>query len=473
MIGKSGFGGDSTDLSGLDASNISGLVLHVPGSGRISFSQNVNLSGGGDLADVVSITPSLITVNSLLEPGLNRSATLVFENQSFDFLPVILRDGVPCVSSVCSGISYAGGNVTVDVTHFSSYAVAQNAQLAVWDDTDPEGGSLVRNILQNVTFVANYTNTTSGAVISGASCSIDFGGSPAAMSYQAGSGTYTYVRTFSLPGAYEYTVECNGSGQGYEVLNATDEVMIDSLNQWWNESWSHCQNIEIENVQGVDLSSYPMYVNLTRHGAMRSDLADARFLSRPCFQGGVLLDHEVELVRSAAADVWVELSELPADGTVISVYYGNAGATSAENGVGTWNADFAIVYHMNATGFDSTANNRDRAADVGTPGADDTVLGYGRAFSGSNAWSMADIAFWEAAFTSRTHEVVFTTSSDVVSRQLLWAEGGTSNGADLYIYNNYLYAYYWTSSALRGFVNTSISANTQYHSRRPSSTRVM
>jgi hypothetical protein len=75
-----------------------------------------------------------------------------------------------------------------------------------------------------VTFWANYTNRTSGAAITGASCSITINGSMNPMAYDVGSQSYAYSTNFSLAGVYYYTVSCSASG--FESLGAGEYSSI-------------------------------------------------------------------------------------------------------------------------------------------------------------------------------------------------------------------------------------------------------
>ena len=58
------FGGDTTDLTAADLTNISNLVLENSTYGRINFSESVNLSAGNDLNTHVNISNNYISINS-------------------------------------------------------------------------------------------------------------------------------------------------------------------------------------------------------------------------------------------------------------------------------------------------------------------------------------------------------------------------------------------------------------------------
>jgi len=199
---------------------------------------------------------------------------------------------------------------------------------------------------------------------------------------------------------------------------------------------------------------------------MQTNYDDIRFVSGTCgMSSPSTLNYEVEFNDSNHAIVWVKIPSIPINGTNICMYYGNSTATTTESPTSVWKSNYGIVYHMNASGTDSTSNNRNRVADAGTPTIDNSVLGYGMSFGTNNAWSMTNMAYWEQQWYDRSHEVLFTTVADVNTRQTILAEGGGINGALMYILNGQLYARWWSESQgwNGGHLNTSISQNTTYH----------
>ncbi len=130
------------------------------------------------------------------------------------------------VCSSCAVVSCIGGFLTFDVTGFSGYASGPGTNLTVWDDTD----TLTRYADEQVYFFANYSNSTSNAPITGASCNVTFQLAPAgpfAMAYNATSTFYEYNRTFSASGVSDWDVNC--SAAGYANLKANDTVTISLL----------------------------------------------------------------------------------------------------------------------------------------------------------------------------------------------------------------------------------------------------
>lgn len=128
--------------------------------------------------------------------------------------------------------------ITFAVEHFTAYAGGGSIdeELMIWDETDPEGGSLMKYINDMIHFFANYINITSGKPIGGygygeAYCEIKFNitgnWTPTTnMTFNSTSEFYEYNRTFNQSGVFDWNVLCDGSSQGYLILNATDNVTV-------------------------------------------------------------------------------------------------------------------------------------------------------------------------------------------------------------------------------------------------------
>ncbi|MFC1682505.1 NosD domain-containing protein, partial [Nanoarchaeota archaeon] len=113
------FAGDTTDLSSVNMSNITNLIIHNSENGRINFSESVDLSSGGDLNTYINISNNRIEINSTALAALDKSARLYFYNLTYKD-PRPLQDGAVCSS--CTEVSYSGGTFIYTVTGFSVYS---------------------------------------------------------------------------------------------------------------------------------------------------------------------------------------------------------------------------------------------------------------------------------------------------------------------------------------------------------------
>ncbi len=150
-------------------------------------------------------------------------------------------------------------------TGFFAYTVGFDSRLEVWDSTEQQGGGENAFINEPVTFFANFTNLTSSQPINGSGifCEITFNISgdwsdPESMTYDESLTMYKYNRTFNLMGNYSWNVSCDGSAQGYDVLNVTDSdgVMVHRY-EWWNNSWKYRLRIEVGNGD-YNVTDWPM-----------------------------------------------------------------------------------------------------------------------------------------------------------------------------------------------------------------------
>lgn len=108
--------------------NLTDVSFNKTSTGKILFVAPINLTKIADpstkiidLDNSINISFNYIAVNTTVIPGLNASALLELENLPFSN-PRILKDGNVCPSSICTFISYSGGILKFNVTHFSVYS---------------------------------------------------------------------------------------------------------------------------------------------------------------------------------------------------------------------------------------------------------------------------------------------------------------------------------------------------------------
>lgn len=220
------------------------------GTFDISFTQN------WDWSDVVSDTGTYSDSGRTLGRALlHIPASHTEVSNKKLYIPASLNTGLVYVcpdatsfegvTESCSGLHYyyvtaVSGLYEVSVSGTGG-AETLITKLDIWDDTDAGmpyvDGS--REINQDVDFFANFTNRTSGLPITGAGvwCNIsleDVGGGwigPFSMAYNGAHQLYEYTRSggYSAAGTYDWNVTCDGTSEGYDQLNATDDVTIQPL----------------------------------------------------------------------------------------------------------------------------------------------------------------------------------------------------------------------------------------------------
>lgn len=99
--------------------------------GEIRFNEDVDvvadlnpLDNLVDFDNNTNISFNRIEVNLTALPNLNKSATLYLYNLTF-INPRILKDNVVCPLSICTILSYSGGTLIFNVTHFTVYSAEE------------------------------------------------------------------------------------------------------------------------------------------------------------------------------------------------------------------------------------------------------------------------------------------------------------------------------------------------------------
>ncbi|MBD3247155.1 hypothetical protein GF378_00870, partial [Candidatus Pacearchaeota archaeon] len=248
--GEINFSDTSVDLSNVvnvSFNNSQGKISFPAGYGLNVLSQNYTSN--------VNIGGSFVSVNtSALHSSFNNTANITFFGVNCNNRPNIgihytegvynnrqdiLSNSVDCVEEgICSEIVCDGSDAIVEVSHFTGYAIGNDANLTIWDEGDsgvPYGDN-PKLAGEDIKFFANYSN--SSGVIQGATCIIDFyDSSNNVMDFNSSlGGFYEYNRTFSSVGTYDYNVTCNKTG--YTTLNASDNTTISSC------SCSSCSGCE-------------------------------------------------------------------------------------------------------------------------------------------------------------------------------------------------------------------------------------
>ena len=140
VILTTNFGGNTTDLSLVNVSNITHFIIERPGYGKINYSENVDLSEGADLDTYVNISFNHIEVNITALPALNKAARLYFYNLTYTN-PRPVKYGVVCPSSICAEVSYDSATKTFiyDVTHFTVYSAEETPVTAATEEAVAAG----------------------------------------------------------------------------------------------------------------------------------------------------------------------------------------------------------------------------------------------------------------------------------------------------------------------------------------------
>lgn len=218
VIPTSNYEGLTTDLSSVDTRNVQNFIIDRPGYGNINYTHEIDLSSGANINQYVKIENYSVTVRSEYINPLNNPARITFYESTIEN-PVVFADGVYCGDCQLIQIS---PDLIFSVSHFTTYSVTENSQLAIYTDTEDDRVYTY----ENITFYANYTNSTNNAAIAIASCTIEFIDGSDIMIYNASSNLFEYSRNFTYSNSFSYNVSC--SATGYTTINLTDYFNVNT-----------------------------------------------------------------------------------------------------------------------------------------------------------------------------------------------------------------------------------------------------
>ncbi|OIO66491.1 hypothetical protein COY28_00925 [Candidatus Woesearchaeota archaeon CG_4_10_14_0_2_um_filter_57_5] len=200
--------------------------------GLMHFLENIT-TDGLNISRYLIMHDKYVQINSSWLSCLDRKATLVFYNVSFIY-PVVYRDGQLCDAPQCVRNPYTNGTFSVNVSSFSTYTVQEGhyPTLVVFDDTDGTTGNQSRYILQPIWMYGNLTYADDGLPVNttGVTCWTDIrlptGIDRRGMNYNTTSRVYLVNSSFTSPGTYNYTVFCNATDAGYDMVNQSGRLNV-------------------------------------------------------------------------------------------------------------------------------------------------------------------------------------------------------------------------------------------------------
>ncbi len=222
---------DTTNFSEeTNLTDVKSMTLAIEDKGKIKFADDYGINAEKENYDTnIVIEDGSISINtSALDSTFNSSATLTFYNIDCGSPLVyysdtattrynILAEDNQCLAPRCTNIQCVDSILTVDVLHFSGYAVSGSVNLSI-DADDP------KFVLEDVTFTAVYMNLT-GGFINGATCNISFVDGSYIMDEQADH--YNYTKAFAAAQTVDYNVTC--SKTGYNTVFANDTAIINEI----------------------------------------------------------------------------------------------------------------------------------------------------------------------------------------------------------------------------------------------------
>jgi len=153
------YDGSTTDFTAVsDFSDVSEIVLEKTDFGKIEFLENVNIPYSISVdPPFTEVSEGIAFINTTLFPFLNVSANITLKVELEN--PIVLRDGEPCSSDICSFKQYVPQNneFLLTVEHFSEYRIKGRCSDDTYyktcvEDSEPsycdDNGDIVNNCAQ-------------------------------------------------------------------------------------------------------------------------------------------------------------------------------------------------------------------------------------------------------------------------------------------------------------------------------------
>lgn len=338
-----------------------------------------------------------------------------------------------------------------------------------YSDTNSGGGSAISWVeadigsslgtLNSCFFIVNMSpnpaltlmgdNGSWSATMSNSQCSIL--GSP---SVQVSGSNLIVTVPITFSSSYQgpqniYMIAGNPYGTWQEMGTWTVSANTTS---WYNGAWAYRQPITIAHGQvsgSSNLAHFPVLISITDSNLAASAQASGVDIIFTSSDGVSKLNHEIEKysLSTGFLQAWVNIPLLsPTTDTVIYMYYGNASVPNQQNPWGSWDSNFAAVYHFHSTSDltanDSTSNGNNGTNSGATPTAG--IAGGAASFNGSSS----SISLGDASSLQITGPITMSAWANVTSfppanpypTNLAYIIGkgydGTSEGYDLRL-NNY------------------------------------
>jgi hypothetical protein len=189
---------------------------------------------------------------------------------------------------------------------------------------------------------------------------------------------------------------------------------------WYNANWMYRKKVTIDHTKvAATLTNFPILVSITDvnlYAKAQSNGNDILFTTST----GTKLNHEIESYTSAtgALVAWVNVTSVSSTAdTVIYMYYGNPSASNQQNRAGTWDSNYAGVWHLKESSSpynDSTGNN-DNSTSGTYPTRVTGQIGYAQNFTSASSQyiSFGDVAPLQMRTYDWTTSAWIKTSSAV------------------------------------------------------------
>ncbi len=219
------------------------------------------------------------------------------------------------------------------------------------------------------------------------------------------------------------TVTVSAAGGGVVNPSCTDAT------PWYSTGgiWGYRKIFQIDDAKvPATQSNFPVMISLTSDAGLQANARPDGFDILFTNSSGTKLDHEIEKYVSGTGELiaWVKVPSLSSTAdTKIYMYYGNPSAINQQNVAGTWDSNYAAVYHYpngsTLSALDSTINNKNGT--ISGASATTGKIDGSASFGGST--NMHKITSTITATAQRTWETWFFVNAIDASARRFWEHG--------------------------------------------------
>jgi len=353
---------------------------------RIDFIKN--MSSVSSLASNINLNNNTVFVDTSNEQDLNVSANITIHNLGFAGVDIAVDfddDSVfyICPEEVCTNLSYSGGTLVFNVTHFTTYkGVSNYTDTPVVKIESPEDNNVSVNPL--IVFVYNVSDASDDIdycelIVNGTVNEIDYSitenvsqnftvlmgdgnynwsinctddsehhttGSSESRNLTVNASVYVSLDLSPNPAETDSVVLVSGIVQlkdGIPVGNQQVNIYLNGTLQypddWWNNSWLYRQQINITNMNDTGLLEENYSVNISvdtqtliSAGSMLANGSDLRIVYWNGSAGTELDRVNESGFNTSGTEIWFRLRvEVSAGSSTTDyyMYYGNSGAGNA------------------------------------------------------------------------------------------------------------------------------------------------
>lgn len=215
---------------------------------------------------------------------------------------------------------WSNGGTSEDISSLSAGIYTVNVE----DGNGPVGEATFE-VSQPSAIVPEVT-ITSPLVCGGGTATLVISASGGTPPYSSGTGEFQQAA-----GTVDYTITDDNGCQ------VTFPVTVSLPGAWFNTSWLYRKPVEIANPAGSELSDFQVKVVLDNSFDFENasqEASDLRFTT----ENGTEIPYWIENwdYSGEQAVIWVKVPVIPAEGTLLYLYYGNSSALAASDGSATF-----------------------------------------------------------------------------------------------------------------------------------------